>query len=483
MPKYRVETDRGNFIVELDKPPASVEELRSLVEESLADMPAQLEQKPTGKTQAFPGELATSPGFGVLAARNLPPEFDVSAGGETIAQSVLPTALGIAGSPFGVPGIAAGSVIGEAINQFLGISPRSNLQLGLAAGVPFVPSVIKRGGQLISRIATPRAGAETLNRLAGPEAEKFIEKLAPSQGYKMLFNQASQQGGLIQMTNTASKLDDLIQQMKDLSTPPTVLQYAKNLRDKITQKNGIFTPDDLQQELELFGRMVSKLEGEEGSPFGIGKSTYRAMINDLDNAINAGTQGAATLKLARDTFKRAAAVDDLSSWIRHATKPLRAQGDAVQFNPAEVLRNMKMDEFFSQAFTKTEQKEIEALLTKLNKIPALRPGAGQQAGSFTRFLPYALGIGGAYQFGTAGILAGLIPGTVEVSKNIAIALSMKEGRSLLWKIITDKGTITEKGLSILSAFVRAQMAESAQEQPAQPQEPITPSATIGLFGK
>src|SRR3972149_3301535 len=78
-----------------------------------------------------------------LGGEFAPPPFKVP---EIAKQAILPTLGGLAGIPLGIGGIAGGSFIGEAASQGLGISPRSNLQLALAGGLPMVPSVIKRSG-------------------------------------------------------------------------------------------------------------------------------------------------------------------------------------------------------------------------------------------------------------------------------------------------------------------------------------------------
>src|SRR3990172_755089 len=224
-----------------------------------------------------------------------------------------------------------------------------------------------------------------------------------------LFEAAKQAGGSVQMTNTLNALDDVIGQLDSASTPPAVLTNAKNLWLKIAGKNGAFDPTDLQQELEIFGKTVAKLERVEGSPFGVGKKVFSALLDDLDNAIGQGVPGAATLRLARDTFKRSAAIEDAIEISGKALKVLRGQGDAVSFNPGEVIRKLQGDKFFGQSFSQAEQKEIFGLLTNLNKIPALRPGAGQQFGSgaIMQGLKMA-GFGGGVGLFTGGPTGGAI---------------------------------------------------------------------------
>jgi len=421
-----------------------------------------------------PDDLKAAPKAAASSPKRfpLPEEFGVSPLEEKIIDFAVPMALPTVGSAIGgaiggVPGSAAGSFLGEAGNQALGLTERSNLQLGLAAGLPLVPSIFKRSGAFVRRFMTPRAGAETLNRLAGPEVEHFISRYAPAGKAAELFEAAKQAGGSVQMTNTLNALDDVIGQLDSASTPPAVLTNAKNLWLKIAGKNGAFDPTDLQQELEIFGKTVAKLERVEGSPFGVGKKVFSALLDDLDNAIGQGVPGAATLRLARDTFKRSAAIEDAVEISGKALKSLRGQGDAVSFNAAEVIRKLQGDKFFGQAFSQAEQKEIFGLLTNLNKIPALRPGAGIQAGSFRRIGELMMGGagGGLVAAGggspgqiAVGTVAGMaIPPTQEVMRNIWIALNMREGRALMKQLLVGKAGLTEQGAGILGAFVAANL--------------------------
>jgi len=410
---------------------------------------------------------------------------------EIAKQAILPTLGGIAGIPLGLGGIAGGSFIGEAVSQGLGISPRSNLQLALAGGLPMVPSVIKRGGSVIKPFMTSKMAARTLNMLGPKEAERVISKLAPEHAHRLLFEQAFQQGGRIEMTNTLDDLERLIAKMRKGSTAPGTVEYLQRLWDKIAGGNGILDPENLQQELEIFGKMVQKLERAEGSPYGAGKKVFESMMKDLDSAITRKVPGADMLKLARDTFKRASSVEELWDYVKAAIKPVRGQGEFRPFNAAEVIRKVEADRFFTESFTTLEQKEIIGLLNKLNRIPALSPGAGQQFGSGRFWHTFskmgAAGGGGAsvgFLFGRpdigAGIGFGLGVADIAIgrpARDIAFALSMKEGRVLLGKLLTKDGTLTEKSLAVLTAFSRAQMA------PTEAEVSQVPSQAFGGYGQ
>src|SRR3972149_54056 len=146
---------------------------------------------------------------------------------------------------------------------------------------------------------------------------------------------------------------------------------------------------------------------------------------------------------------------------------------------------------FYKIIKRAGQKEIIGLLNKLNRIPALQPGAGQQfgAGQFWHTFSKmgAAGGGGAsvgFLFGRpdigAGIGFGLGVADIAIgrpARDIAFALSMKEGRVLLGKLLTKDGTLTEKSLAVLTAFSRAQMA------PTEAEVSQVPSQAFGGYGQ
>ena len=64
--------------------------------------------------------------------------------------------------------------------------------------------------------------------------------------------------------------------------------------------------------------------------------TFSKMMDDLD--VVKDTPGARDLILARAAFKRSKAVDEISEAVENATKTLRQQEGAVQFNSNQVIQ-------------------------------------------------------------------------------------------------------------------------------------------------
>jgi len=404
----------------------------------------------------------------------------LTGGGKMMGQAALPTAGMVGGSalgamtgpaaPVAIPAMeAGGSMAGEWLNQKLGITQPSNLQIGLAGAAPLA------GRMLPAALKFATKGRDTLNKVAAQEAENFIQRYLPNQSAQALFQQAESQGESIAMNKTAQTLDAMISKMQKASTPPAVMTRLENLSQKIAANGGALRPTDVQQEMEIVGKTVRTLESQEGSPFGAAKKVFEAMNADLD-AAPAGQ----TLSLARQTFKRASVVDEMSDSISKATKLLRGQ-ESAQFNANQVINDLNKNKFFKQSFNPQEQKEIMDLLGKLNKIPVLKPGAGVQIGSgrFWHGLgglasPLGAGAAGELMGGPGGAAVGTMvgvaaPPVVETAKIISQTMHFPAGRALMKQLITQgDGKLSARGLAVLASFLRAQTAAPGSMMGGQP---------------
>lgn len=404
-----------------------------------------------------------------------------------IKPAVLPTAGSIAGAAFGggvgtpfgmtipggIAGASAGSALGEAANQALGITEPSLGQIGMAAAVPAaIGTATALARPLVRMIPTSRA-AQTLNALAPDEAAGRLATLEPKIPSRFLFGQATAQRVLIPVNKAVGVIDDMLD---DLTLPSKGVQkvnsqaisYLKGLKAKIaTQPQGI-SPAVLQKELEGAGQIIKSIKTRGGSGTGAVKNVFKALIDDLDDVIKSShpSQPASqTLRTARDVFKREAVIGEMKDSIEAATKVLRGQGANVQFNANLVLKDLGKNEFYKDAFTAAERTEIEGLFKLLNKIPALRPGAGAQFGSgrvaeMVRSGSIGGGIG-VLSGGGPGAVVGtaigtVVPPTVEFAKNLSVAMQMRTGRALMKELLTQsKGVATPQVMSVIAAYARA----------------------------
>ena len=404
-----------------------------------------------------------------------------------VKPAVLPTVGGIAGAAFGggigtpfgmtvpggIAGGAVGSMLGEAGNEAMGITEPSWGQIGLAGGIPLAVGAGAAGLRALAPFATAGRAAQVLNALAPEEAAGKLAAMAPKVNASSLFKQATAAQVTIPMNRTALKLEDMIDELSDVSSGvkranSQVLNYIKGLREKIATSPGGLTPLALQRELEGAGNVVKSVNVKGGTGSGSIKQVFKSMVNDLDDAAkmaNPGLPGAQTLLAARDAFKRESVVKEIGEAITDATKNLRGQGDFVQFNSNQVLKDLGKNRFYTDALSATERGEVESLLKLLNKIPALRPGAGSQFGSGRvqeMLRMSAIGGGaGALAGGGPGAAAGaaigiVIPPMLEFGKNVATAMQMQTGRALMKELLTQsKGVATPQVASIIAAYARA----------------------------
>ena len=404
-----------------------------------------------------------------------------------IKPAVLPTAGGIAGAAFGggvgtpfgmtVPGSIAGasigSALGEAGNQALGITDPSLGDIGLAAAIPAAVGTVSAGVRALMPFARAGKAAATLNALAPDEAAARVGKLAPKVPAAALFKQATEARVTIPMNRTLHMLDDMLDDLTNVSggvqkANSQVIGYLKGLKAKLTTSPGGLTPLALQRELEGAGNVVKSVNARGGTGSGAIKQSFKAMIDDLDDAAkmaNPALPAAQTLVQARNAFKRESVLSEIGDAITDATKNLRGQGELVQFNANAVLKSISKNRFYTQALSASERGEIEGLLKLLNKIPALRPGAGAQFGSgrllgALRMSAFGGGVGaavGGSAGGAAGAAIGVIaPPIVEFGRNVSVAMQMQTGRALLKELLTQsKGVATPQVASILAAYTRA----------------------------
>ena len=228
-------------------------------------------------------------------------------------------------------------------------------------------------------------------------------------------------------------------------------------------------PTHFQEILENYGNLISGAKGKEK---GLYSQVFKGMMKDLDSAIDAGVPGADTLRLARATFKRNQSVKGIQEALENRFF-LKRGVEAEQLNPNQIIKDLKKDRFFGEAFNQSEQTEIRSLLLKLNKLPPVIPGRvpigsgrlAQRLGAMT-----LAGGGTAAATGeptTALLGAGIALGGIEagrMAQDLATAMSLKGGRAFLGSILKQKNLT----IQTLAQGVRGWVAsQEPQESPYQ----------------
>jgi len=414
--------------------------------------------------------------------------------GEFVKPSIFPTAgsiaLPAAGTaifgPANIPFIplerAVGSGIGTLGNWATGITEPSKTEMALSLGLPLAMEYGANIARTVGNFLPSSAGPGALNTLAPLEATSKIAGMRGVQNASSLFTQAAQQGGTVPVTKTKALMTSVL-------SNPDISSAEKQAFRKVVKESGLseflaqdirgLNPARVQRVLNATGQLVPSAQGYEGGHL---KKLFGALSDDLDDAASASGAGAATLKLARDTYKRESVLNTLDKEIADAFKINRGQGAQGQFNANKIINTLKdssegTGKFFSQAFTKGEQKDLIGFFEFLNEIPGLGAPAGVARGS-EAFWKSAAKVGGTATIGAgvgsivpgvgtavgAGIGAA-IPPSLETIKLMRMAWHMQGGKEMVKGLLANSdGTVTPRVLATLGAFISGQAATRAPSQ-------------------
>lgn len=435
----------------------------------------------TGPSSAGEDVSAIAKAVGRIAKTSAAPAF-----GSVAVPAAITALTGPANLPFIPLEQGLGSFLGEGFNQLTGITEPSLKQLGMSAIVPMAT-----GYGMNAIRAAARLPAD-LNTAAPNIAKNQIKGYKPLTSASELFEQAGQQGTLIPVSKTRSWAETVL-------SNPDISTTEKRALDSVLRKTGFseflkgspdgLNPNRLQRVLYGIGKLTPTAEGYEGGNL---KQLFKFMMEDLDDAATSGKPGAATLQAARETFKREAVLNDVNKAINSAFFVKKGVGSQGEFSANKILNTLNktddpgsLGQFFSQSFSKAEQKEIKDLFGFLNTLPSLKPGAGQQYGSgqFWNKIANAgagSGIGAGAGFamgGPAGAAIGgglglMAPEAANMGSTILQAWKMPGGRQLVRTLLTNSGGAASPHIAAtLAAFVTGGMAQPASEI----QPPVNPT--------
>lgn len=397
------------------------------------------------------------------------------------ATAMFPPAAGIAPILRGI-----GSGLGEVGNQALGITEPSWKQIAASTLIPM-------GMELGANLArTGNALTPALNMQAPQMATSQIAGYKSGVPSKQLFEQATREGVTIPLNETMTVLQDMRNSISN-ATPAgqkafeTVLKQT-GLEDLATTPSGV-SPAKMQNVLADIGKLQTQAAKEGGLKANYLGKFFSSLSNDLE-------QSGAALGPARQAFKREAVLNELDDAINTAFFIKKGQGSQGEFSANKVLNMLNKTsegtgKFFAQAMTKGEQQEIKDLFGFLNTLPALKPGAGQNAGSlrFWERMTHAGaggGIGAGLGFAAtsspigAGIGAGIGMLAPEVGSAFNLmwqAHKMPGGNQILKSLLTNSdGALTPQVIGTLSAFVTGKRAHAGTVQPEQHGTSLRPMA-------
>lgn len=324
-------------------------------------------QPPPAAPEEPPDSLATRGAIGRLtdSFRGDVREFVESAPIENripveMAPSVTGTAIGGAlGAPLGPVGIALGAIAGGAIGEFAGqstgVSPPSDLALGLSVAAPVVGIGAAKVGQKIaakgagSLFALPAARAARANIVE----KKFVEDfgnigsalIAKQSGKGLVSIPSDDLFAIIRRSNiraptsafrgTSQSLRTLrteLEPLSDFAAPKQAIKIIDSVLD--AGGGGEIKVETVMGVRREVGKLVKAFERQSGTKLRTAKTAFRAIQNDLDELAKGGSKASRAARILNAANKRAKiefAGDELETAIVNFTKPVPGE-DALSID-------------------------------------------------------------------------------------------------------------------------------------------------------
>jgi hypothetical protein len=443
MPKYKVDTDQGAFMVELDQPPESLDQLRSLVQDRLSGGQTQGQQAVAAPTQPEQS-MFRDPGGNL----RLPNPVDVLGGAVTGLNKITEAAGEFVGEPARAgtqaliesyapesvkkhaPEIAAG--VGTAANVGTQFYAPGKVVEGVVGGI----NLAKKGLQAIAP-KLPGA-AVALRESARKLAEGIPGRILPAQPSDELY-------ALVNEMNPNVKLPSFARLTGELAAKEAKLEQYGLGSEKIAgvagktgkalketpQREARFLGDLYEQgprpsqlkevsfsEVETIRRRIGERLGElrkqGGEELGAYKQMFKSLSDDLEQAAEQGVGPAfQALKAANKAARREFASGEVGEIVTKAIQK-REGTNFENISFSQIYNKFKAktnpasgeyDELFAKSFTPGETSSILKDTFEMSKIPVPPPPKGLNVGS--GLINRRAGIGGT----AGGLIGGAITGT------------------------------------------------------------------------
>ena len=397
--------------------------------------------------------LGQQPGGGAYETMTRPGFFS-----ELATKGALPLATSqagrIAGSRFGMPGQvigeSAGSLLGTAGNQLIGLEPFSPEQLMLSAALPAgMRALAGTGRQAVATGARFLPGSSVArNEIATGQMRAVPGLVGTGESSASAYARAAGVQAPVMMQRTL----DAIEKVKKLNQllPPglerlEVDKVAAGLEQAAGQSRTL-NVDAFWETTKALRQKIDEMAATKAMSTGQLKQIRSAMLKDLEEAATApGLAGdaAAAIRAGNKLFQKEVASDALKDAIETIGLSTVGTGAtvAVRVNPVKMLQWLRKDpEDIVRLLDSAEKKAIEETLTKIAKYaPAMPPPVGVQHGAGPTLIAAAKGglIGAGFGYSVGGPHGAQIgaqwvaPLAVAGQQLVSRALMTDRGRSLL----------------------------------------------------
>ncbi len=418
------------------------------------------------------------------------------------------------GAPLGPAGVIGGGMLGGLLGEFIGqetgVTPESDVALGLAAAGPVIGkglgAAVKLGrkavGKAVSKLPPAKAALSTATtKAAVPEFESVGGKILASQKgllarpVKELYAAAKKVGARIaplEFRKAFTAFNELTTELKVFGAFPEgqqALGLVNQAMQTLTASGQVgkavgVSFENLIAARQMVGIAVSKAETAGGIRLGAAKQVFKELADVLDRVSigkTAARRGAKIAKAAAARAKLEFSVRDFERAVARFTK-VKAGEDMVSIdisrlnNWIRIVTNPKakaFDKNFTDAL-KDHLPDIKKRLLELNKIAGTGSAAGP--GSIVvRGIGAKTGrtlVGAVFGFGVAGGPGAAVGGLLGASmpEMVAGILSSPKGFALLKKTIElgNKPISAATWIAIGELVTRGSSVRPSKGKPSKP---------------
>lgn len=476
MPKYKVDTDQGSFVVELDQPPSDMGQMRDLITQHLVGenkkFVSEGNQVAT-QLAAGPERRSAPPMDQILTPQQL--EQRVTAGG--FAQPAMPTQQGVMDTlnkPFQVVGDVAGKAVQDVID------PVQNPNLSAAAGAltnaavqTFAPGAVARGGQMVTKgVVSILPGSQAakmegaIDSTRGVLASKSETAAKRTAGFERAVSKipAGEQSPL---PKTLQAIDRLISKESGAAIKDGGLLGDLNaLKSTINANNDQHSLGWIDSELTRIGQKTKSVQGQQANP--AYKELFAAMADDLESTTKANSGRAtvtptgrgAVIRAKDKTIRNEKGWEDLTEEFEKLVKTKRGMGGQEDINANQLLDKLKNKPFLKESLRPEDWKDVEVIFKKLADMAPLPPPRGAMFGA-GRFAGTAGGIASPLTLmgvdpGTAMAVGGTTAAAADV---LRLLLPRPWGRKAL-RAVLESGPLNQAKIDSLNQIARLAENES-----------------------
>lgn len=457
----------------------------------------------TGKVKETPGRLGTDPARRAAVRQVVKDMGPLGEFAAEVAPSLAGTAIGGAiGSaipPFGawtVPGATAGGVLGEIFGQEAGITPESDLAMGLAA-IPLAGPVAGEASRIVRRgvasgIETIPSVQAALGRLERQRASGQLESfgtqiIGARQGVDAhtadrLYAMARETGGTVPVESLTETLKTIGKTTKTFEKFKAIPEAAAAVKAMDSTLTGLLSGgmDIGMDDLIVLHKLMNNMAMSAPTDKAAGKASqevFDALNRDMERIGRGGNKGARFIKHAYERGRLEVSIQTVERKIASYTKVLPGTDDTVVdvgglrqwFADATNANSPNYDANVAEKL-KADLPAIKQTLEKWSKYSENSDNPAGPGSIVIRSIGARTGagvagwfLGGPWMAGAGAVLGSRLP---EGMTNI---LMSKHARAWMGAAINmGKGTVNQQrwafGMQLAQKLVTTQHVRAVEEQ-------------------